>query len=201
METIASLLDPEFGKESGLLHEVLITARNLGATRDFFTKIAHDKEAFRRVLDAVYNGPTIHVKAEYNESLCDILRTYHIGYYGLIDQFTHVHFSSNELWVHFVGHPFKGQKLSPDAAIQYLKLRGYRPIRIEEAVLLSEAGFAHNEHQNFFILGTPIRLGLDVCWMRLTKQIEGQRRISIVNLSVVTEQLSGELYIPAIKIL
>src|SRR3989338_261953 len=47
----------------GLLHEVLLTTPKVGATRDFFSILAHNPEKFRKALDAVYNEGIISVRA------------------------------------------------------------------------------------------------------------------------------------------
>ena len=43
----------DLGREVGLLHEVLVTGRKVGADREFYTKLAHDKALFDRVVSLV----------------------------------------------------------------------------------------------------------------------------------------------------
>ena len=43
----------EFGKDLGLLHEVVVTGRKVGANQAFYAALAHDEELFRRVVEMV----------------------------------------------------------------------------------------------------------------------------------------------------
>ncbi len=42
-----------FGKDLGLIHEAMVTGRKVGATRAFWTALAHNEEAFKEALTAV----------------------------------------------------------------------------------------------------------------------------------------------------
>lgn len=42
-----------FGEDHGLLHEVVITGRKVGADREFYSRLAHDENLFRQVVDLV----------------------------------------------------------------------------------------------------------------------------------------------------
>src|SRR3989344_4004711 len=41
----------EFGKEHGLVHEVIVTGRKVGARKEFWSALAHDESLFRAVVD------------------------------------------------------------------------------------------------------------------------------------------------------
>ncbi|MFH0814898.1 MAG: hypothetical protein V1902_02345 [Candidatus Falkowbacteria bacterium] len=41
----------DFGKDLGLVHEVVVTGRKVGAGRDFWARLAHDEAFFRRVVE------------------------------------------------------------------------------------------------------------------------------------------------------
>ena len=43
----------EFGKEHGLIHEVVVTGRKVGADHEFWARLAHDEEIFRQVVSLV----------------------------------------------------------------------------------------------------------------------------------------------------
>lgn len=43
----------EFGKEHGLVHEVLVTGRKVGADKDFWSCLAHDEKLFAKVVGFV----------------------------------------------------------------------------------------------------------------------------------------------------
>lgn len=43
----------EFGKEHGLIHEVVVTGRKIGADHEFWARLAHDEEIFRQVVSLV----------------------------------------------------------------------------------------------------------------------------------------------------
>jgi len=47
----------EFGKDMGLIHETVVAARKLGADRSFWSKLAHDPDLFRQVLELVGEAP------------------------------------------------------------------------------------------------------------------------------------------------
>ncbi|HBM45377.1 MAG: hypothetical protein UT05_C0011G0021 [Parcubacteria group bacterium GW2011_GWF2_38_76] len=40
----------EFGKDNGLIHEAVITGRKVGAGREFWSKLAHNEELFKKVV-------------------------------------------------------------------------------------------------------------------------------------------------------
>jgi len=40
----------EFGKDHGLVHEVIVTGRKVGAEQGFYSALAHDEELFRRLV-------------------------------------------------------------------------------------------------------------------------------------------------------
>ena len=43
----------EFGKDQGLMHEVIVTGRKVGAYKNFWSSLAHDKELFKKVVSMV----------------------------------------------------------------------------------------------------------------------------------------------------
>jgi len=48
----------EFGKDLGLMHEVVVTGRKVGTPKEltsFFSKLAHDEELFSSLLDSILN--------------------------------------------------------------------------------------------------------------------------------------------------
>lgn len=47
----------EFGKEHGLIHEVIVTGREVGADKDFWATLAHDKNLFEQVVNFVNTTP------------------------------------------------------------------------------------------------------------------------------------------------
>jgi len=47
-----------FGRDHGLIHEVVITGRKVGAGQEFWSRLAHDEELFRKVVELVV-GPSI----------------------------------------------------------------------------------------------------------------------------------------------
>ncbi len=42
-----------FGKENGLIHEAVVTGRNVGAGSDFWSKLAHDSQFFAQLVAVV----------------------------------------------------------------------------------------------------------------------------------------------------
>ncbi|OGJ63988.1 hypothetical protein A3E47_02685 [Candidatus Peribacteria bacterium RIFCSPHIGHO2_12_FULL_54_10] len=43
----------DFGKDLGLVHEMIVTGRKVGAGSDFYAALAHDEGLFRRVMEMV----------------------------------------------------------------------------------------------------------------------------------------------------
>src|SRR3989344_310817 len=48
----------EFGRDHGLVHEAVITGRKVGAGQEFWSRLAHDEELFRKAVELVV-GPYI----------------------------------------------------------------------------------------------------------------------------------------------
>ena len=139
MKNPVSLENLEFGRVIGLIHEVMITGRKVGATADFFAKLAHEKNAFRKVLDALYNGETFRVSAEECRPKPPIFSTYILQqnieckYLGTLPQ---IEFPTKDFTVTFVGGV---HRLIPFAQVyQYLRQRGYRPLSLSEGMMLLE---------------------------------------------------------------
>lgn len=55
MQSVARLTstDEDFGKDHGLIHEAIVTGRKVGAGHDFWSKIAHNEDLFRKVVTLV----------------------------------------------------------------------------------------------------------------------------------------------------
>lgn len=47
----------EFGKDHGLIHEMIVTGRKVGAGRAFYAALAHDETLFRRVVETIEQDP------------------------------------------------------------------------------------------------------------------------------------------------
>ena len=50
--------EEEFGKDLGLIHEVIVTGQKAGATKEFWAKLAHDESIFRLVVSQVMPAET-----------------------------------------------------------------------------------------------------------------------------------------------
>jgi hypothetical protein len=56
---VSNTVRPEdFGKDLGLIHEVVVTGRKVGAGCRFWARLAHDEDLFRRVFALVQGGKT-----------------------------------------------------------------------------------------------------------------------------------------------
>lgn len=54
----------DFGKDVGLVHEMIVTGRKVGAASDFYAALAHDEALFRRVVEMVCgNAKDNHLQA------------------------------------------------------------------------------------------------------------------------------------------
>ena|SRR3989338_8508391 len=60
----ASQTDEEFGRDHGLIHEVVVTGRKVGAGRDFWSKLAQDPALFERTVRFVSHGGLDRVEIE-----------------------------------------------------------------------------------------------------------------------------------------
>ena len=49
----------DFGKDHGLIHEAVVTGREVGAGKEFWAALAHSKEVFRETLAFVMNFPPL----------------------------------------------------------------------------------------------------------------------------------------------
>ena len=49
----------DFGKDLGLIHEMIVTGRKVGAGSDFYAALAHDEGLFRRVMEMVKEDPLL----------------------------------------------------------------------------------------------------------------------------------------------
>ena len=46
----------EFGKDFGLIHEMVVTGRKVGAGPEFYAALAHDEQLFRETVEFVRQG-------------------------------------------------------------------------------------------------------------------------------------------------
>lgn len=54
--TVRKQEEDVFGKNLGLIHEVIVTGRKVGAGKEFWSKLAHDEELFMRTVEFVGLG-------------------------------------------------------------------------------------------------------------------------------------------------
>ena len=64
MGDMVSSEDVPFGKELGLLHEVVVTGRKAGADRDFWVILSEDPDLFEAVVAVVEAGLKVDIKAD-----------------------------------------------------------------------------------------------------------------------------------------
>ncbi len=151
------LINGDFGKETELLHEMFITGRKVGATKDFLSRLAHDEEQFRRVLDAVYNAETFTLPRRAG-SVVDRLELYALSNglsRELFTRFSTLEFPLGDTTITLVGGL---DPATPIANVHtYLELRGYRPVTLPEGMLLVEREdflYPNPRQRHFPALGT-----------------------------------------------
>lgn len=127
----------DFGKDLGLMHEVVVTGRKAGADREFWVKIAHDEGAFREAVKAV-NGMDILLAVDYDRSIGDGVKAG--NYDGSNSDITSDHFPSDkkgktEVAARPIGF---GRVIGSDEAIAELDKMGYRPADMQETLAYGE---------------------------------------------------------------
>lgn len=68
----------EFGKDLGLIHEVIVTGRKVGATKEFWSRLAHNEDLFRSVVSQVMPE----VMPEWAEAILTRERQVHQDFFG-----------------------------------------------------------------------------------------------------------------------
>ncbi len=137
----------EFGKEVGLVHEVVVTGRKVGADRAFWSTLAHDEELFRKVVGLVKARPAFRILVDYSLPLEDMIRA---GNYDWVGSSIIQNFPSNCDWgVHGVTAELFhfDRTMNSDEAIAEMEEQGYRPATIVELLAF---GAEHPELQREF---------------------------------------------------
>lgn len=128
----------EFGKDLGIVHEAVITGRKVGAGKDFWKVLAHDKERFREVVEFVAARPTFNVVMDYSRSLKEMVKA---GNYDWVnDDITKKHFpvkgkGKQEATVtlfHF------NRAVKSDEVIAEMDKQDFQPTKIEHLLALGE---------------------------------------------------------------
>ena len=131
----------KFGQDNGLIHNIIITGRKVGATDEFFAKLARDEALFRQVIEFVMEGGTTKgvaarpPKADRQIGLIETLIK-EGGYKTCNSWITDEHApdytqSESESEVVFLD---LGYCESTTVAIQRMKERGYRPAENPEVL-------------------------------------------------------------------
>jgi len=68
--------EEEFGKDFGLIHEVVVTGRKVGATKEFWAKLAHNEDLFRSIVSRVIP------EGDWLETILDRERKDHQNFFG-----------------------------------------------------------------------------------------------------------------------
>lgn len=142
--------EQQFGKDMGLLHEVVVTGKRVGADREFWKALAHDVELFKRVVELVSEVFIFDVVVDY----CQTIEKMTIaGSYNWADHdFTSDNFSCDkhgELKITIKLFSFYTQdgNISSEEVLEEIKKQGYRPAEIEELLSL---GASYPELQEKF---------------------------------------------------
>lgn len=149
MESMARQ-DQNFGKDYGLIHEAIVTGRKVGAGHGFWSKIAHDEDLFRRVVEFVDARSALSVVVNYDLSLNGMIKA---GKYDWVNQdITAEHFpikgegesKLNLEFFHF------NRIMESDEVFAEMDEAGYRPATIEE--LLALGAQYPEEQRKYFIV-------------------------------------------------
>lgn len=136
MENRARQEEQEFGKDHGLIHEVIITGRKVGASHSFWSKLAHDEHSFRKVVELVDAGTdvrtTLSVVVDCDLSLSEMIRVgkYNVVDRNIIERLFPIRGEGDNEFVVELFH-FNWVMKSDDVLVEMDKA-GYRPTVIEE---------------------------------------------------------------------
>lgn len=147
-----------FGEDHGLIHEVIVTGRRVGAGRKFYSRLAHNEDLFRRTVQFVLNDvcSVVEVVVDCNRSLAEMISA---GKYDWVhSDITAEHFSVREggaqekeiALFHF------GRNISSKDAICEMDAAGYRPAIIEELLALGESQPELQKQFSIVALGGPL---------------------------------------------
>lgn len=139
------VLQEEFGRDLGLVHEVVITGRKLGAGKEFWAKLAHDGDLLMTAMDAVEDAinlaaprQTFNVTVDYaltREGMMLAARCHHGEVFKQYDFPTD---SSGQAKVAIEVFLFIKERLG-DEILAKLDELGYRPATLAEALALFTA--------------------------------------------------------------
>jgi len=143
--------DEKFGTELGLMHEVLIMGRKVGADREFWKTLSRGEDMFRRVVELVKEMSELEafrVVVDYSKPLVDMIKAgkYDWGCDGIIPE--HFPFGkaegSKEIEIQIV---HLGLEATTREVLAELDNRGLRPATLAELLAL---GAQHLELQRRF---------------------------------------------------
>ena len=126
----------QFGKDLGLMHEVIVTGRKVGAGRDFWAALAHNEEMFKKVVDLVNPRPSFKVLVDYTKPLKEMIVA---GKYDWVNgDITQERFpikGTGQKEVEVTLFHFN-KTITSDQVISEMDKAGYRPARLEELLAL-----------------------------------------------------------------
>lgn len=157
----------EFGQDLGLIHEVVVTGRKVGADREFWAELAHDEGLFAHLVDVVKLEPTmappLRLVVDYSLSLKKMIED---GKYDWVNKdITQKNFpTKREGKVNITIELFFFDRyIDSQVAIKRIGQWGCRPARIEE---LCAIGAEYPDLQRQFsilALGTVRNLNGNLC--------------------------------------
>ena len=132
----------KFGKELGLIHEMAVTGRKVGADEAFYAKLAHDEALFRQAVQFVMSGGKIEevvarTKATVTKTFGVLTGLLKQGSYDILDNWiTDEHAPAytqpdSEAEVEYLD---LGYQESSERAVAEMKRRGYRPAEDPEVL-------------------------------------------------------------------
>lgn len=117
----------EFGKDEGLIHEVVVMGRKVGADRKFWATLAHNEQLFREVVDIVNRQVVFKVMVDYTQTPEQMIRA---GQYDDVDpDVTGDHFPiirSGQRKVEIVLFHFSQEYISSDKVTSEINEAGFR---------------------------------------------------------------------------
>ncbi|MDA2936538.1 hypothetical protein MYX06_04950 [Patescibacteria group bacterium AH-259-L05] len=154
-----NMADSVFGREVGLMSELIVTGRKVGAGRGFYAALAHNVELFKQVVDLVNIGPSYDVVVDYRRSLNEMIKAAHCK--------TNQYCKEKLVKCKIKGKGKVERSIllyrsdeykNPDEIIAELKKQGYRPATIAELLALIEYHPELLKGNMIFALGSRITI-------------------------------------------
>lgn len=127
-----------FGKEIGLLHEVLLTAEKVGAGRNFWKILAHDEKMFKRVVELVNARPTFDIIVDYDQAFQKMIEVGNYDYVNNYIKAEHFPVEGSSKQKKIITLLRLDKTMTSDEVKAEMEKQGFCPAKIEDLLVLGE---------------------------------------------------------------